>query len=47
MENDCPYCGNSVEHDGKDEYVQCSNCGEVSRFYRRKLRQTDVNEVPS
>lgn len=47
MENYCAYCGNPIEHDGKEEYVQCSSCGEVSRYYRRKLRQTDVNEVPT
>jgi len=41
MKNICPYCNKPIEHDGKDEYVQCPHCGEISKYHSKKLELTE------
>jgi tRNA(Ile2) C34 agmatinyltransferase TiaS len=47
MKNECPYCGEEVEHDGMDQYIQCSVCGEISEYKSDKLKPTNVDELPA
>jgi DNA-directed RNA polymerase subunit RPC12/RpoP len=46
MENNCPSCKNTIEHDGNDDYVQCPSCGGISKYIAKgRLIPAEENGV--